>query len=58
MWAERIHNLQIRRLSGNDLEYLNLNMSLHYAKFFMILFSVNESTADKQSSNINSSDLL
>ena len=38
MWAEKIHNLQVRRLSGNDLEYLNLNMSLHYAKFFMILF--------------------
>ena len=38
MWAEKIQNLQVRRLSGNDLEYLNLNMSLHYAKFFMILF--------------------
>jgi len=38
MWAERIHNLQIRRVNGNDLEYLNLNLSLHYAKFFMILF--------------------
>lgn len=38
MWAEKIQNLQVRRLSGNDLEYLNLNMSLHYAKYFMILF--------------------
>lgn len=38
MWAEKIQNLQVRRLSGNDLEYLNLNLSLHYAKFFMILF--------------------
>lgn len=38
MWAEKIQNLQVRRISGNDLEYLNLNMSLHYAKFFMILF--------------------
>ena len=37
MWAEKIHNLQVRRLNGNDLEYLNLNLSLHYAKFFMIL---------------------
>lgn len=37
MWAEKIQNLQVRRLNGNDLEYLNLNLSLHYAKFFMIL---------------------
>lgn len=37
MWAEKIQNLQVRRISGNDLEYLNLNLSLHYAKFFMIL---------------------
>ena len=38
MWAEKIQDLQVRRLNGNDLEYLNLNLSLHYAKFFMILF--------------------
>lgn len=37
MWTEKIQNLQVRRISGNDLEYLNLNLSLHYAKFFMIL---------------------
>ena len=37
MWAEKVQNLQVRRISGNDLEYLNLNLNLHYAKFFMIL---------------------
>ena len=37
MWASKIQNIQVRRLDGNDLDYLNLNLSLHLAKYFQIL---------------------
>ena len=37
MWASKIQNLQVRRIQGNDLEYLNLNLSLHLAQYFQIL---------------------
>ena len=37
MWAEKIQNLQVRRIQGNDLEYLNLNLTLHLAQYFQIL---------------------
>ena len=37
MWASKIQHLQVRRIQGNDLEYLNLNLSLHLAQYFQIL---------------------
>ena len=37
MWASKIQYIQVRRLDGNDLDYLNLNLSLHLAKYLQIL---------------------
>jgi hypothetical protein len=37
MWAGKIQNIQVRRIDGNDLDFLNLNLNLHLAKYFQIL---------------------